>query len=340
MGKKRPAGRLGSVCVGLALPFLSMTQLMAENIDKRQSTLQPFAPGDVFVGATLLNDPDDDHAGAGRVLQFDENLQLKGVLWVDGSTHLISGLNFAPDGILWAFDSWAWIAIRVAPDGRQLENRQFAQRALSSVQFLSDGRLLFTESLEGSNQPLPLTTRHKPLPGEGDKLGDGDLYIYGANGELLQVFDPEVHGGMSGSMAVTHATLSDDGRRLIYVSETGPRLMQFDLEEGRQLDDLQQFAPDSGEMFFDLTSAPGRRLLVTRGARVDILDQSGTELGRVPLDGFGWSIVAAGRAGETAYVGNWFTGEVVRLNLDTGEILARTAIAPKCIAGIAQYPGP
>ena len=329
-----------SLCVGLTLPFLSMTQLMADNNDKRQSMLQPFAPGDVFIGATLLNNPDDDHAGLGRVLQFDEDLNPKGVLWVEGSTHLISGLGFAPDGTLWAFDAWAWIAIRVSPDGRQLENRQFAQRAFSSVQFLDDGRLLFTESLDGNNQPLPLTTRHKPLPGETDKLGDGDLYIYDDTGELQQVFDPQVHGGMSGSMAVTHATMAEDGRRLIYVSETGPRLMQFDLQQGRQLDDLQQFPPDSGEMFFDLTAATGERLLVTRGARVDILDQSGKELGRVPLDGFGWSIVAAGRDGNSAYVGNWFTGEVVRLDLDSGEILARTEIAPKCIAGIAQYPGP
>ena len=38
------------------------------------STLKPFAPGDVFVGATLLNNPADDHAGAGRILQFDADL--------------------------------------------------------------------------------------------------------------------------------------------------------------------------------------------------------------------------------------------------------------------------
>jgi len=40
MGKKRPAGQLLSICVGLALPFLSMTELMADKNDNRQSTLQ------------------------------------------------------------------------------------------------------------------------------------------------------------------------------------------------------------------------------------------------------------------------------------------------------------
>ncbi len=339
MGKKRSVTALRSLVVGWALPFLIMTQLMAENNDKRPSTMQAFAPGDVFVGATLLNNPQDDHAGLGRILQFDADLKRRGILWVDGSTHLISGLNFAPDGTLWAFDSWAWIAIRVAPDGRQLPNRQFAQRALSSVHFAANDQLVFTESLEGNHQPLPLTTRHKPLPGETDKLGDGDIYVFDADGELRQVFDPEVHGGMSGSMAVTHATLADDGRRLIYVSETGPRLMQFDLQAGQQLPDLQAFANDSGEMFFDLTSAPGGRLLVTRGARLDILDQSGKELARWPLEGFGWSIVAADDRGEVAYVANWFSGEIIKLDLASGEIQARTEIAPKCIAGLAQYPG-
>ena len=42
------------------------------------------------------------HAGTGRILQYDNDLNLKGVLWVEGTTHKIGGLNFAPDGVLWA----------------------------------------------------------------------------------------------------------------------------------------------------------------------------------------------------------------------------------------------
>ena len=59
------------------------------------STLQTFAPGDVFVGATLLNSTTDDHAGLGRILQFDADLNEKGVLWVEGTTHLVYGLTLA-----------------------------------------------------------------------------------------------------------------------------------------------------------------------------------------------------------------------------------------------------
>ena len=125
------------------------------------STLQPFAPGDVFVGATLLNSATDDHAGLGRILQFDADLNEKGVLWVEGTTHLVYGLTFAPDGTLWAQDPWAWTTVRVDPSGRQLQNLQFDMRAFSKVHFMADGTLLFTENLDGDYQPR---AAHDPAP--------------------------------------------------------------------------------------------------------------------------------------------------------------------------------
>jgi hypothetical protein len=57
------------------------------------------------------------------------------------------------------------------------------------------------------------------------------------------------------------------------------------------------------------------------------------------LPGFGWAVLDATREG-LAYVANWFSGEVVKLDLDSGAVLASTVIAPKCIAGLAVYPGP
>ena len=35
----------------------------AADVTPGPSTMQPFAPGDVFVAATVMNDPKDDHAG-------------------------------------------------------------------------------------------------------------------------------------------------------------------------------------------------------------------------------------------------------------------------------------
>jgi len=302
----------------------------------RTSTLQPFAAGDVFVGATLLNDPDDDHAGLGRILQYDAELNLRGQLWVTGTTHLVYGLSISPQGEIWAFDPWAWLAIRVNANAQQLPNRRFASRALSKVHFAADGSLWFTESLGGDNQPEPLTTRHRPLPGHDTLLGEAGLYHYTPDGELLGEFHPEFHGGMSGSMAITHSVLAPDGHTLIYASETGPRLMRFDLDSGEQLDDLQHFPDGRGQMFFDLALTATAQLLVCRGDRVEVLDLDGKLQRNYPLEGFGWSVIGTATPGA-AFVANWFSGEVVRLDLATGDVTASVSIAPKCIAGLAQY---
>ncbi len=305
--------------------------------ERPASTLQPFAAGDVFVGATQLNDPADDHAGLGRILQFDADLNEKGVLWVEGTTHLVYGLTFAPDGVLWAQDPWAWTTVLVDTSGRQLPNLQFDMRAFSKVHFMADGTLLFTESLDGDHQPEPLTTRFRPLPGHRSRLGDGDLWRYTTDGELLEIQEPEVHGGMSGSMGVTHSVLSPDQSKLFYVSETGPRLMQFDLLNGRQLTDLRRGTDeDRTMMHFDLSMTPDGTLMVCMGNRVDALTMDGVWLRTWRLPGFGWSLIDA-RSGTHAYLGNWFSGEVVKLDLATGEVVARVMVAPKCMAGIAQY---
>jgi hypothetical protein len=303
------------------------------------STLQPFAAGDVFVGATLLDHPDDDHAGRGRIFQFDANLKPKGLLWTADTTHLVYGLGFAPDGTLWAHDPWAWVSIRVAPDGRQLESLAYHQRAFSKVHFLPDGNLLFTEALAGENQPLPLTTRHPPLPGHRKRLGDGFLYVFTPEGELMAVYEPEYHGGVTGSMAITHSALSADGSTLFYVSETGPRLMRFCLKDGRQLPDLR-YGQDADRTMthFDLSRRPDGTLLVCMGNRLDALSPDGVWLRNWRLPGFGWAVLDATR-GDLAYIANWFSGEVIKLDLESGAVLASTVIAPKCIAGVAVCGG-
>ena len=52
--------------------------MAAKNLQK--NTMQPFVKGDIFLGLTVLNDPDDDHAGAGRIVPFTgiEKLEVNG----------------------------------------------------------------------------------------------------------------------------------------------------------------------------------------------------------------------------------------------------------------------
>ena len=72
--------------------------------NKKENTMQPFELGDIFLGCTELIDDIDDHKGNGRILQYDKDLNLKGILWTEGTEHLVIGLKIDPKGILWAFD--------------------------------------------------------------------------------------------------------------------------------------------------------------------------------------------------------------------------------------------
>ena len=330
-------------CVLCAVsPAVSEENSMSD-FEPDQSTLQPFATGDVFIGATLLNNPEDDHAGRGRILQFDADLNLKGVLWTDGTSHLVGGLTFGPDNTLWAFDSFAWAVVRVKPDGTPLPPKKFADRPFGSVQFLDNGHFVLIEYLKGNAQPENLTTRYPYLPDDPDSVGHGEIYEYAAEENFVKKYVPDVHGGVSGSMGATHTTLASDGHTLVYTSETGPRLMRFDLKSGTQLADLMTL-PDSPPgappaMMFDVEHLKDDQLVLPLGTKVTVMRESGEEVASFPLEGFGWVLIASGLKGETAYAANWFTGEVVKVPLDDGEILARVTIAPKSLFGIVQFHG-
>ncbi|NKB42852.1 MAG: hypothetical protein GKS03_01110 [Alphaproteobacteria bacterium] len=306
------------------------------------SNLQPFAKGDVFLGATFLNNPDDDHAGRGRILQFDQDLNFKGTLWIDDTTHLVGGLNFAPDGTLWAFDSFAWKVVRVTPEATLLPTKSFADRPFGSVQFLPNGNFALVEYLKGSAQPENLTTRYPYLPDDPENVGQGKIYVYDKTEALVQTLEPDVHGGVSGSMGATHTALGSDGKTLIYTSETGPRLMQFDLESGAQGEDLMTLPPGDGRgpppMVFDVKSMDDK-LVMPLGTKLSVLTESGEVIQDVPLPGFGWALAAAGTDQTYAYAANWFTGDVVKVSLETGEVLAQVTIAPTSLSGLIQFHG-
>ena len=85
----------------------------------------------------------------------------------------------------------------------------------------------------------------------------------------------------------------------------------------------------------DIVATTDGRLLVCRGDRLVAMNMQGHELHTYSLAGFGWSIVAAARSDRFAYVGNWFSGQIVKLDLNSGEVVAATDVAEKCMAGIA-----
>jgi outer membrane protein assembly factor BamB len=67
---------------------------------------------------------------------------------------------------------------------------------------------------------------------------------------------------------------------------------------------------------------------------------SGRVLRHYPLPGMGWAAVNPAPDGQFAFIGNFFTGEVVKVRLSDGQVTARANIGQKeSLSGVAQYAG-
>ena len=318
----------------------------------KESTLKPFAVGDIFAGATLLNDPNDDHAGPGRIIQFDSDFNEKGVLWTEGTTHLVGGLKFGPDGNLWAFDSNAHCVLRVSPDGQQLPEIKFAERSFSHCNFAPDGTVLMGEHLVGDGSNFPkfmgdfsdLGTTLAKIPGE-DVFGHGHIFRFTADGELVKEYSNQVHGGMTGFLGCTTASLAPDGKTLVYSSETGPIVFQYDVEADKQLPNLVEFAPETRQMVLVATHRPdGTLLMIKAVSREEFvlvhMTADAEEQRTYELPGPGWAIVSPSIDEKVILLGNFFTGTVAKFDLGSGEVTAQVDVGVKrSLAGIAQYEG-
>lgn len=321
---------LGALPVARAFP--------AEDTSHAQAP--PFARGDVAVGCTLLNNPNDDHAGRGRILHFDGELKLKNTIWLDDTTHIVQGTRFGPDGTLWAFDTFAYKIVRIARDGRRLPNFTRAPaRSFGHVTFAADGRFFMGENLVGEKSRVPLRTT-LPLMPETRRLGDGHLFEFSKKGKLLREYATPVHGGMGGFQGLTASALTPDGRSIVYTSESGPRIFHYDLVAARPLPDIAAYPENTGKFFFDVAFDRAGRLLVVRGTGVDALDLSGKLLQAYPLPGFGWASMSVPVTPEHVYVTNFFTGEIAKLDLRSGALLAQASAGiKKSLSGAGEFAG-
>lgn len=307
------------------------------------STMKPFAPGDIFLGCTYLNDPRDDHAGEGRILQFDCNLVPKGTLYTEGTTHLVINLSFGPDGTLWAFDPFARCVVRVGRDGRQLPAFDGGGRAWGNVAFGRDGSVYLGEYLKGSRPYKGGDMRL--LPGT-DVVGHGRIQKRNAALEPVTEFDNETAASPTGFHGVTHTAMHPGGRILAYITDLGMRVMRFDVVAGRQMPDLVSY-PGGAEFARKWTTGVAYlddgTLLLLRGSFIDLLDEAGNALRSIQLDEYGYAMIRSCRDQRYALVANIFTGVMSRVDLleerITGQIDTGFAKPYRSLAGVAEFPG-
>ena len=333
------ANKVTRFCAGPVALFLLAASAGAE---LPKSTATPFEAGDIFVAATLMDDPDDDHAGTGRLLQYDANLELKGALYVEGTRHKIGGLTFDADGNLWGFAQLTPAIFQFTPDAQQAPYRKWSDRSFSSVAFAPDGDLYFGEHMAGTSDRAGgnLSTTFRMLPGR-DVIGDGWIFKYSREGKELAHFETDYHP-VPPFLAITSMVLADDGERMIYISENGNRVMQFDLVNNKQLPDLSVLTRDSGvPMLLVMVGFDDGRLLISTNLGFIVMDPaSGEILENHALGGMGWAALAPGLDSAHVIVGNFFTGEVIKYSISKREIVASNNIGQKnSLSGVAQFPG-
>jgi hypothetical protein len=307
------------------------------------STMKPFAPGDIFLGCTYLNDLRDDHAGEGRILQFDRNLVPKGTLYTEGTSHLVINLSFAPDGILWAFDPFERAVVRVGRDGRQLPRHDFGQRGWGSAVFGEDGSIYLCEYLKGKQ---PYQGGNMRLLEGTNVVGYGRIRKLGPDFRVVTEYENDTAPSLTGFHGVTHSAMHPGGRIVTYITDLGMRVMRFDVAAGCQMPDLVTY-PGGDEYVRRWTTGvaylSNGTLLLLRGSFIDFIDGSGKCLRSVPLDEYGYAMIRTCRDERYALTTNIFTGVMSRVDLVEGCIVGQidTGFAKpyRSLAGVAEFAG-
>ena len=315
-----------------------------------QSDLKAFENGDILVGATILNNTDDDHAGDGRIIQYDSELNLKGTLWTENTTHLVGGLKFDNDKNLWAFDSQNYSVVKVAPTGEQIDQIDFGARSFSNACFSISGDVFLGEHLVGDESnnkalegPRKLGTVLPFMP-ETNRYGDGNLYQFSSDGGLKETYETETHGGMPGFLGVTSSTIDSDESKIVYISELGNRIFQYDIVNNQQMDDLITYKPDSGNMVIAISYAPNGDFYSIKAnfgsgfalCKHDL--ENGEIIDEKILPGPGWASLCLSSDGNHAFIGNFFNGQIGKFDLISGQMIASVETnVERSLAGIAEF---
>ncbi len=308
----------------------------------KNSTMKPFAPGDIFLGCTyLMNVPGDDHAGEGRILQYDRNMVPKGTLYTEGTTHLIVNLRFGPDGVLWGFDPFSHAVVRVGPDGRQLPPVNFPDRGWGSVCFGHDGNVFLCEYLKG-NKPYQGGDM-RLLPGTS-VVGYGRIAQFTSDFRLVREFDNETAESVTGFHGVTHSVMHPSGRFISYITDLGMRVLRFDVASGQQMPDLVTY-PGGPEYMRKWTTGVAYlddgTLLLLRGSFIDFIDAEGHSLRTIALDEYGYAMITMSTDQRHVYCTNIFTGVMSKIDIEAGRIIGQidTGLAKpqRSLAGVAEY---
>jgi hypothetical protein len=90
-----------------------------------------------------------------------------------------------------------------------------------------------------------------------------------------------------------------------------------------------------------MTQMPDGALLVVTGAQLVLVEPDTGAIRRIyDMDSFGWAAASPSIDGAYILTGNFMDGEVAKVRVSDGAVVARANIGEKrSLSGIAQYPG-
>ena len=234
--------------------------------------------------------------------------------------------------------------MRVTPDGEELEPWD-SGRSFGSVNWDADGNVWFGEYFIGKEIWQGTSAKFR----DDGLLGDGNIYKYSADLELLESYEVDNAPEFTNFKGVTHSTLHPSGDWIVYTTETARRLMRFDVRNGVQMDDLDGF-PDADpydredkRWFIAPAYMADGRLLCTAADGLRIYAADGQLEKSIPLPGYGWAQVCPDVDNRFAVAANVWTGVAARVDLEKEEVvqLVDTGFtAPfRSLAGIAVCGG-
>jgi len=318
---------------------MPMEAASTEKIKFDASDLVPFVDGDFLLGATDLNNPEDDHAGDGRIFQFDKNFNFKGMTFTEGSTHLVKGLLFSPENVLWAFDTTQHLVMQFGADGQRLPNRKLPFRPWSSACFDSEGHAYLYEHITGTMADVPEKYRsmQRTMPAS-DRIGDGNVYKFNSAGELLDTYQTETSTSFAGYLGVTSCSLHPSEEYITYTTETSKRIMRYDIIHHKQMPDLVCLPESQREYIFCLNYALDGSLLVTRGAKFEVINEDGKVARTYPLEGPGWATIKESCDQKYILISNFFNGTLLKIEKESGETVGACNIqVERSLAGFAEF---
>jgi hypothetical protein len=286
-----------------------------------------FLPGDILVAASNVPANVDlrNLHGPGRILHFDEMFNLKRTLATE-TDGLVIGIAVDPiNGDVYATDARARRVVRFPAHGATHP----VEVPLPHQKF---GALTFSR-----NGDCWLGVHN--LLGE-DATNIDLLWRYQSVDESVNSWAIDFDGGKLKFHRISSLSLNEPETRLLYTSENGRRVLQFDTLGKCQQDDFLRLDPDDPRGTFAIDQLTDGRVIMATGLGASLFDNDGEECFRYPIEERrGWSRVKLSEDQHTFFVNNFLEGIVERRQVAGGALVARHDIQHKnALCGILEYP--